>query len=258
MKLNLLLLSAAALANAATSHSVTTTESVIDLGSAEEFVILAKTGISTVPDSSITGDIGVSPVAASYITGFGLVMDSDGEYSTSSQIAGGSGAYAFDYDAPTPSTMTTAVSDMEAAYNEAWQRSSDDDDRTNPGATGEIGGMTLHPGVYTFEGDIQISDDVYFDGNHDDVFIIQTTGNILQAADTKVNLRSGNNGVQASNVFWQVAGHVTVGARSEMQGILLVKTDALFMTGSSLKGRVFAQTAVDLQKASITQPASVA
>jgi hypothetical protein len=186
------------------------------------------------------------------------VADSENEFSTSSQIAGGSGAYAADYAVPTPSTLTTAVSDMEAAYSEAWQRFSHDDERTNPGVKGEIGGMTLKPGVYTFERDIMISDDIYFDGNRDDVFIIQTTGNILQADNTKVNLRSGNNGVLASNVFWQVAGHVTVGARSEMQGILLVKEDVLFETGSSLKGRVFAQTACDLQETSITQPVSVA
>jgi hypothetical protein len=254
MKLNLFLLSAAALANAANGHTTT----AIDLGSAEEFVILAKAGISTAPESSITGDIGVSPAAATYITGFSLVKHTE-PFSTSTQIAGGSAAYAANYAKPTPTTLITAVSDMEAAYSEAFDRSNDDDDRTNLGGEhGRIGGMTLHPGVYTFAGDIMIGDDIFLDGNEDDVFIIQTQGNILQADATKVELRSGNHGVQASNVFWQVAGHVTVGAASEMQGILLVKGDALFETKSSLNGRVFAQTTVDLQKTSVTQPTTTA
>jgi hypothetical protein len=256
MKLNLLLLSAAALANAANGHSSTTTESAIELGGAEEFAILAKSGISTTIDSYIIGDIGASPVAATYITGFGLVMDSEGKFSTSSQIASGRAAYAADYKGFTPAKLTAAVGDMEAAYSDATQRSSDDASRTNLG-DGDISGMTLHPGVYTFDRDISFSENIFLDGNHDDVFIIQTTGNILQADGVNVELRGGVNGVQASNVFWQVAGHVTVGVGSEMQGILLVKTDALFMTGSSLNGQVLAQTAVDLQETSVTHPAAL-
>ena len=47
----------------------------VNLGSAGNFVILSKTGISTTGTTQIIGDIGVSPVAATYITGFGLVAD---------------------------------------------------------------------------------------------------------------------------------------------------------------------------------------
>jgi hypothetical protein len=256
MKLNLLLLSVATLANAANGSYLRTTtevtaETAIDLGSAKEFVILAKAGISTVDPSAITGDIGVSPIAATAITGFGLTADSTNNFSTSPQIVGG--AYAADYAVPTPETLTTAVLDMEAAYKEASARSNDDDDRTNPGDDGEIGGMTLTPGVYTFANDIKISDDVYFDGGPDDVFIIQTAGSISQAAGTKVT--GGESDVKASNVFWQVAGHVTVGAGSLMEGILLVKEFALFETNSSLNGRILSQTACNLKQATITKPA---
>jgi hypothetical protein len=259
MKLNLLLLSVAALANPAYGKSLRRTqaqETVIDLGSAKEFVILAKSGISTVAESSITGDIGVSPIAATAITGFSLVKQT-GPFSTSTQIAGGSVAYAADYAAPTPTTLTTAVSDMEAAYSEASQRSNDNNERINIGNKGDIGGMTFSPGVYTFTDDIMISDDIIFAGDEDDVFIVQTTGNILQADNTKVFLKDGEGTVEvkASNIFWQIAGHVTVGAGSHMEGILLVKENALFETGSSLNGRVFSQTACDLQQATITQTA---
>ena len=47
----------------------------VDLGSAGNFVILAKSGVTTTGTTSIVGDVGVSPIAATAITGFGLVMD---------------------------------------------------------------------------------------------------------------------------------------------------------------------------------------
>jgi hypothetical protein len=63
-------------------------------------------------------------------------------------------------------------------------------------------------------------------------------------------------GAKAKNIFWQVAGYVTVNAGAHMEGILLVKTKVDFITGSSLNGRVLSQTACTLQMASITEPAS--
>jgi hypothetical protein len=38
-----------------------------------------------------------------------------------------------------------------------------------------------------------------------------------------------------------------------MEGVLLVKTGVTYITGSSSNGRVLAQTAVNLQSATITQ-----
>jgi len=58
--------------------------STVDLGTAAGFAILAQTGISTAPPSVITGDIGVSPIAATAMTGFTLTTKST--YSTSAQV----------------------------------------------------------------------------------------------------------------------------------------------------------------------------
>lgn len=58
------------------------------------------------------------------------------------------------------------------------------------------------------------------------------TGSLLQDAGTMVLL----DGVLAENIFWQVAGQVNIGAGAHMEDVLLVKTDALFVTGSSLDG----------------------
>jgi hypothetical protein len=240
MKLNIFfLLSAAALVNSATAIDE------VLLGAAENYVILTKTGISTVASSAITGDIGVSPIAATAITGFGLTMHSGGQYSEASQITGK--AYAADYGGLTATSLTTAVGDMETAYADASSRPNENPDRIDF-EKGVIGGKTLTPGVYTFETDISILSNMYFSGSG--VFIIQTTGNLLQAANTRMILKDG---AEAKNIFWQITGRSEANAGAHMEGIILVKMDALFKTGSSLNGRVFAQTACDLQMATIVE-----
>jgi hypothetical protein len=251
------------LALAAAFNAVTSaTEIPIDLGDAENYVMLTKSGISTIA-SEITGDIGLSPMAAHGLTGFALALDSEKKYSTSSQITGEGKAYAANYGGTTPADLSTAVSNMETAYTDAAGRAIPVAARINLnlGVIGVVdvldGGdqqNPLTPGVYTFGSDVTIAETTYFDGENDEnsVFIIQMAGNLVQAANTKVIL---SNGALAENIFWQVAGNVGIGAGAEMQGILLVKTDLLFETGSSLSGRVLAQTACVLQaETKITQP----
>ncbi len=105
--------------------SFTTSPTAVNLGSTAHFAILAQAGISTTGVTAIpVGDIGVSPAAASYITGFGLTLDASGTYSTSSLVTGK--VYAADYRTPTPSNMTAAVGDMSIAYNDAAGRSPTD------------------------------------------------------------------------------------------------------------------------------------
>jgi hypothetical protein len=256
MKLNLLLLSAAALFNAANAK-----EPAVDLLTAANYAILAKTGISTVPNSAITGDIAVSPIADTAMTGFSLIIDGGGKFSTSAQVNGQ--CFAATYAVPTPTLLTTAVSDMEAAYTDAAGRPNTDAARMNLGGGtlgGVFGGPTapLTPGVYTFGTDVTIGERIYYEGTgvgigqgETDVFIMQIQGNLLINKNVILT-----NGALAKNIFWQVTGHVVVEAGAHLEGVVLVKTDALFKTGSSLDGRVLAQTACNLQSATITQPAS--
>jgi hypothetical protein len=232
-------------------------EDLVNLGTADDYVILTKSGISTVSPSVITGDIAVSPIAATAMTGFELAMSVTSDFSTdtSEQVVGGYKAYASDYAVPTPSVLTTAVSDMETAYTDAAGRPNPNAARKNIGGGllgGDFGGpdSPLTPGVYTFGSDVSLTGNIHFEGSSTAVFIIQIAGNLIQAANYNVIL--GNN-QKAENIFWQVAGFVTVEAGAHMEGILLVKTAVTFITGSSLYGRVLAQTACDLQKATITQ-----
>jgi hypothetical protein len=248
------------LAAACNAVSTTAAEPTVDLGFAEDYVILTKTGISTVPNSVITGDIAVSPIAATAMTGFSLSADSTNVFSTSTPQLTGQ-AFAANYANPTPAKLTTAVGAMETAYTDAAGRLNADGARINLG-NGILGGLdddgviennSLTPGVYTFNtGDVTIAGDISFIGNADDIFIIQITGDLQEIDGVTVHLA---NGALAKNIFWQVAGKVLVGAGAHMEGILLVKTNILFETESSMNGRVLAQTRCDLQKATITQPA---
>jgi hypothetical protein len=248
MKLNLVLFLLATLANTATGET-----DPVDLNTAGNYVILAKSGISTVPNSNITGNIGVSPIAAAAMTGFSLALDSEGQYSTSSQLTGE--AHAASYGSSIEAVLTKAVLDMQAAYTDAAGRTPDpSNDRGVNFLNGLIGGRTLTPGVYTFTMGVTIASDLSFDGGPDDVWIISTMGDLNLATNMDIVLKGS---AQAKNIFWRVAGKVVIGADALMAGILLVQTDVLFTTGSSLNGRVYAQTAVNLQMATIMNDGDV-
>ena len=219
------------------------------------FAVLAKSGIDTVPSSVITGDIGVSPITFAAITGFTLVMDSSSEFSedTGAQLIGK--AYAADYEGNTPGFMTTTVSSMEAAYTDVAGRATTDDEKINLGG-GLISGKTLKAGVYKWTTDVNFANDITISGDDEDIFIFQTSKNVIAGSGARVTLVSDsetdvNNKPLASNIFWQVAGSVDAGTTSHLEGTFLVATAVTMKTGSSLNGRILAQTAVNLQKATI-------
>jgi hypothetical protein len=219
----------------------------VGLGAAGNFAVLAKTAISTVPSSLVTGDIAVSPAAATYLTGFSLVADATNVFSTSPQIVGK--AYAANYAVPTPSNLTTAVSNMESAYSDAAGRPTPDFLELG---TGNIGGKTLVPGLYKWTSTVTVPADVVLSGGENDVWIFQTTGDLTMSAGKRITLSGG---AKAKNVFWQVAGKVTFGANSHFEGVVLSKTSITLQTGATMNGRALAQTEVALQQATLTQPA---
>jgi hypothetical protein len=209
----------------------------VELGGAGDFAILAKSGISNVPPSAITGDIGVSPFSATAITGFSLIADASGTFATSSQVTGN--VYAADYAVPTPENLTTAVLDMELALTDAAGRAPD---VTELGA-GNIGGMTLDAGVYRWGTGLLIPTDLTLDGTSTDVWIFQIGEDLTMSSATNVVLTGG---ALADNVFWQVSGAVDIGTTAHCEGIILSQTTVRLGTGASVVGRLFAQTAVTL------------
>jgi hypothetical protein len=218
----------------------------VDLGSAAGFVILAKAAISTVPTSVITGNVGVSPAAATYITGFSLTADSTNTFSTSPQVTGR--VYAADYTSPTPSEMTTAIGDMELAFTDAAGRAPD---VTELGA-GDIGGMTLEPGVYQWGTGLLIPTDVTLEGSRTGVWIFQVAEDLTVSGATSVILEGG---ALSKNVFWQVSGQVELGTTAHFEGVVLSQTSITLGTGSSINGRLLAQTAISLDASTVVEPA---
>jgi hypothetical protein len=226
---------------AAAFNAVTSAQGAVELLGAEDYVILASAGISTVPDSKITGDIAVSPIAATAMTGFSLTADSTNVFSESAQVTGQ--AFAADYAVPTPVKLTTAVSNMQDAYNDAAGRTPNYSEYES----GILGG-DLTAGVYKFTTDVTIAGDITFSGGSTDIFIFQITGTLEQVGGTQVILSGG---VDANNIFWQVSGQVNVGMGAHMEGIVLAKSNVLLETGSSINGRLLSQMAVALQVATV-------
>jgi len=220
--------------------------SAVNLGTAGNFVILTKAGISATGTTSITGDIGVSPIAATAITGFGLIMDPSNKFSTSSLLNGK--AYAANYAVPTPAKMTTAIGDMQTAYIDAAGRK-------NPTATelgaGNLGGKTLSPGLYKWSTPVTVNKGVTFSGGPNDIWILQIAQTLNVGNGAIVTLSGG---AQAKNIFWQVGGQATFGTTADVKGIILSKTAIVMKTGAKLNGRALAQTAVTLDANAVSAP----
>lgn len=220
-----------------------------DLAAAGSYVLLAKTAISNVTGSSVSGGhLGLSPAAASFVTGFSTIADSSNVFSTSAMVVPPARIYASDYAAPTPSNLTTAVLGMQAAYTDAAGRS--DPDFLNLGS-GNLGGLTLAPGLYTWGSAVTIPTDVTIAGGADDVWIFQISSD-LDVSSAKKVLLSG--GAQARNIFWQVAGQVTIHADAHFEGVILSATGITLQTTASLHGRALAQSLIALDNNAITAP----
>lgn len=229
---------AAVLAFPALIASPSSAADPVPLGTAGNFVVLAKTGISISSATQVVGDLGVSPIDSTALTGFDLIFgDPPITFATSSLVTGK--LFAADFASPTPEELTTAIGDMETAFTDAAGRAPD---VTELGA-GIIGGLTLAPGVYKWTSDVSIPTDVTFSGGASDNWILQIAGTLEISSDTAVILSGG---AQARNIVWQVADQVTLGTGSQFNGTILGQTAIVMNTDSTLDGRALAQTAVTL------------
>jgi len=217
----------------------------VELGEANDYAILSKAGITTTGVTSIVGNIGVSPIAATAMTGFGLSLDSNGQYSKSKLVTGK--VFAADYAVPTPEKQSTAILNMESAYTDAAGRVADTMEKNN----GNIGGLTLKPGVYKWSSLVNISKDVILKGGANDVWIFQISKGLNVSDGSKVVL---DGGAQPKNVFWQVGEQVTLGTTANFNGVILGKTAIVMKNGATINGRALAQTAVTMDGNTVTQP----
>jgi Ice-binding-like/Fn3 associated len=218
----------------------------VTLGSTGGFAILSYAGITNTGPTSITGDVGVTPLAGSYMTGF-----------DHTNVVGT--IYGVDATGPTGSVaaatmLTQAMGDLTIAYNDAAGRTVDP-----IGVSGNLGGRTLYSGLYKSTGTLEItSGDLTLDaqGDSNAVWIFQIASSFNMTNGRQVFLSGG---AQASNVFWQAGSGATFGTNCVMKGTILVYTNITFATGASLEGRALARTAsVTLQSNTIVRPIRVA
>jgi hypothetical protein len=208
----------------------TTVQATVSLAGTSGLAILAGSAISSTGATNITGDMGLSPGTS--IGGFppGILT---GTLHVNDAIA------------------TQAKLDLTAAYNDAAGRTCTD----IVTLSGNIGGLTLTPGLYKSTSSLAISSgDLTFDakGNANAVFIIQIASSLTTTSGRQVILAGG---ALASNIFWQVGSSATFGTTSVFKGTVLCMQSITFDTGASLSGRGLTRTgAVVMQGNTIVKP----
>ncbi|PKM22450.1 MAG: hypothetical protein CVV10_04230 [Gammaproteobacteria bacterium HGW-Gammaproteobacteria-14] len=232
-----------------TGNSVSNGPGPIALGTAANFVILSKTGITNVPTSAVTGHIGSSPITSAAIDVTcteitGTIYGADQGYTGSGDTScflGGSAANTL---------VAIAVLDMGAAYEDAAARTTPDFTELHGG---DLSGKTLTPGLYKWGTGVLISTDMTFSGSSGDVWILQIAGDLTVESLARVTLSGG---AKAKNIFWQIGGSsgAIINTDAHVAGVLLTQKAITLATGASITGRLLSQTETTLQQNVVTQP----
>jgi hypothetical protein len=225
--------------------NVLSQQAPVILNSSHNFVILAGSMITNTPTSALIGDVGLSPTSGTAITGL-----------TAGEVTGT--IYAVDAFGPAGSVedanlLLAAKNDLTDAYDDAAARTPED--VLNPGG-GDIGGLTLPPGLYRFSSSAAITGTVTFDagGNENAVFIMQIGSTLTTAVGSQVVLTGS---AKARNIFWQVGSSATIGVNSVFKGTVMADQSITLNTGTQTEGRMLAiNAAVTIDSGSITKPAS--
>jgi hypothetical protein len=193
-------------------QEATAGQAPVALGSDATFAVLAATAVTSTGDTTVNGDLGVSP--GTTLTGAPTV--------NGTTHLGDSAA-------------AQAQLDLTTAYNDALGRPD------GAAASGNLGGQTLPPGVYTSATSMEISSgDLTLDGQGDPnaVWIFQMGTTLITTAGRQVILIGQ---AQAGNIFWQVGSSATIGGSSVFKGNILAYTSIALNTGATLEGRALAR-----------------
>jgi hypothetical protein len=198
----------------------------VPLGTAASYSVLGGQTVTNTGPSVLDGDVGVSPGTA--ITGFppGVALGA---------------THAADAHA------LRAQSDLTIAYNDAAGQAPDDS------ISGDLGGLTLEPGVYNASSSIGLTGTLTLDGQGDPdaVFVFQVGSTLTTASASRVALL---NDAQACNVFWQIGSSATLGTGTTFVGTIMALTSISVTTGTTVDGRALARNgAVTLDSNTFTR-----
>ncbi len=190
-------------------------------GSAGGYAILAGTAV-TCTDSTVTGDVGVSP--GTDITQTNCTIDGS-IHAGDASAAGAMGDFLSAYDA-------LALAECDEYL------------------TGTLAGVTLTPGVYCFDAAATLTGELTLSGPANGVWIfkIGTSGTgALTGTNFSVIMEGGG---EPCSVYWWVAEAATM-TDSEFVGTILAGA-AITITRGTFHGDAFAQAAVTMTGATVT------
>ncbi|MEY9909143.1 hypothetical protein ABIA35_005378 [Catenulispora sp. MAP12-49] len=221
---------AGALALAALVLAPTTAQAIateVPLGTLQSVAVLGGQSVTNTGPSVINGDLGVSPGTS--VTGFppGIV---NGTIHAADAVA------------------AQNQSDLTVAYNNAAGQAAD------ASVPGELGGLTLVPGVYNASSSTGITGTLTLNaqGNPNAVWIFQVGSTLTTASSSTVALI---NGASPCNVFWQIGSSATLGTGTNFTGTILALTSITVNTNATIAGRALARNgSVTLDTNTITRP----
>ncbi len=199
----------------------------VDLGTAQTYAVLGGQTVTNTGPSILFGDVGVSPGTA--ITGFPPGIALGVKHAGDTQAGG-------------------AQSDLTIAYNDAAGRA------PIANIAGDLGGLTLPPGVYKASSSIGLTGTLTLDAQNDPnaVFIFQIGSTLTTASSSSVSMI---NGAQPCNVFWQIGSSATLGTNTDFIGTILALTSISVTTGTTVEGRALARNGqVSLDTNLFTEP----
>lgn len=185
------------------------------LGSAETFAVLGGSTVTNTGPTVIDGDLGVSPGTA--ITGSPTVINGS-IYTGADPVA------------------LQAHADAITAFNFVAA------EPTGTNLSGQnLGGLTLTPGVYTFNTSVQLTGILTLDtlGDPNAIFHFQIGTTFTTAALSSV-VTVGLGGAPASNIVWLVGTSATIGADTALEGTILAQTSISLGANASIMGRALA------------------
>jgi hypothetical protein len=220
-------------------------------GAACTYGILAATTSTNTGASTVRGDLGLSP--GSSVAGF---QDPPANtYVGGGTHTGGLGLvtgiiHLTDPPPPSPTSAAAAQAALTVAYLDLAGR-------TAPApatVAGDLGGLTLAPGLYKSTSTLGITNTLTLDGggNANAVWIFQIASTLTTAGSSSIVLAGG---AQSHHIFWQVGSSATLGTNSTFNGSILALTDITLKTGATLNGRALARNgAVALDTNTVTVP----
>ena len=208
-------------------------EAPLDLGQAQPYAILAGTTVTSTGTAGtvVTGNIGIFPGSA--ITGFPPAV-LNGAVDSANGASGG------------------AQGDLTTAYNVLAAK-----EATNLLNNVDLGGMTLLPGVYKFDGAAAMNGMLTLDADGDStaVWTFQVGTSLLIAEGSSIIFKDsiGN----PDYVYWQVGSSATLAIGVPMVGNILAFAAITVNDGATVQGRCLARNAaVTLDRSVITLPAT--